>query len=184
MQSIWEFKGKKLRTQKIEVTTYEVDERRVMVEASFRDRRCQKTYSVTGRPIPVGVVHDMTVRLLIDAASRTIEEVAVKMDAVPFEACRETVDSLAAVKGLTITRGFTVKVKNLIGHGGCTHLVELLQALAPNVILGLHARGARTPVALTPDWTKRKIGNLVNSCHAWKEDGALVTELKKKIALP
>jgi hypothetical protein len=181
MESIWELEGKKLRTQRIEVSTFEIDERRVMVEASFRDRRCQKTYGVTGAPIPIGVVHHMTVRLLVEAASRTIEEVAVKMDAVPFPACRETIDSLAAVKGLTITRGFTSKMKSLVGRGGCTHLVELIQALAPAFILGLHVRGARSPAAMTPDWTKKKISSLVNSCHAWKEDGALVTELKKRV---
>ena len=180
MESIWELEGKKLRTQQIEVTTYELDERRVLVEASFRDRRCQKTFSVTGEPIPVGIVHHLTVRLLLDAATRTIEEVAVKMDAVPFAACRETVDSLAKVRGLTITRGFTAKVKNLVGHGGCTHLVELLQALAPNVILGLHARGSRKAPDLNPEWTKKRMGSLVNSCHAWREDGELVAGIKKR----
>jgi radical SAM superfamily enzyme len=122
----------------------------------------------------------MTIRLLLDAASRTIEDVAVRMDAVPFAACRETVASLAAVKGLTITRGFTAKVKNLVGHGGCTHLVELLQALAPNVILGLHARGSRRAPEVNPEWTKKRMGHLVNSCHAWKEDGELVAGIKMR----
>ena len=182
MQSIGESKGKKLHARKIEVTTYAYDEQRILVEGSFRDGRCRKSYIITGEMIPGGFIHQMNIQLLIHCPNRMIEDVNVDLISVPMEACRETIGCLAPIKGLTITRGFTAKVKSMAGGSkGCTHLVELLQAMAPAAFQGLTAHGAQTPASINAERTKRMLSHRVNSCYAWKEDGPLVQKLEKSI---
>jgi hypothetical protein len=182
MQSIWESKGKKLRTRKIEVSTYEYDEQRVIVEGSFKDGRFRKSYIITGEISPSGLIHHMTIRLLVNCSNRMIEDVGVNLTSFPMEECRETIGSLAPIKGLTITKGFTLKVKQMVGgNKGCTHLVELLQAMAPAVVQGVNTHQSQIPSSFNTDRTQRMLKNLINSCYAWKEDGPLVKRLQKNI---
>jgi hypothetical protein len=180
MQSVWESKGKELRTRTIAVTTYEYDEQSVIIEGSFKDERFQKSYIVTGEVVPGGVIHHMTIRLLVHCSNRMIEDVDVDMIAVPMEECHEIIDCLAPIKGLTITRGFTSKVKNIVGGSkGCTHLVELLQAMAPAAHQGINAHQSQEQSSLDAERAKKTMNHLINTCHAWKEDGPLVKRCRK-----
>jgi hypothetical protein len=78
---------------------------------------------ITGEKFPSGVIHHMAIRLLINCSNLLIEDVDVDLISVPREVCRETIDCLALIKGLTITKGFTLKVKKLAGgNKGCTIL--------------------------------------------------------------
>jgi hypothetical protein len=96
--------------------------------------------------------------------------------------CRESIDCLAAVKGLTITKGFTLKIKKLAGgNKGCTHLVELLLAMAPAAFQGFGAHQSRNPSDINRDQAKMISPFLVNTCRAWREDGPLVERFKKKL---
>jgi hypothetical protein len=115
MQSIWKSKGKKLHTRNIEVTTYDYDGQRIIVEGFLRDDRFQESHVITGETFPNGVIHHMAIRLLVNCSNLLIEDVDVDMRSVPREVCRETIDCLAPIKGLTITKGFTSKVKKLAG---------------------------------------------------------------------
>jgi hypothetical protein len=111
-----------------------------------------------------------------------IEDVDVDLISVPREVCRETIDYLAPIKGLTITKGFTAKVKKLVvGKKGCTHLVELLLAMAPAAIQGFAAHQSQKPSNFDPDRANMILQFLVNTCHAWREDGPLVQRFKKKL---
>ncbi len=114
MQSIWNSKGEKLHTRNIEVSTYECDDERVIVEGCLKDDRFQDSYTITGEIFPRGVIHHMRIRMLVNC-SNFLEDIDVDLAAVPREYCRETKGCLAAVKGLTITRGFTSKVRKLAG---------------------------------------------------------------------
>lgn len=178
----WEKKGKKLRMRRIDVTTYEYDEQRVIVEAFFVDRRYQKTYVVTGEVSPRGIIHLLAVRLLIHCSNRMIEDVAVEMNTVPMEVCHELADSLAPLKGLTIARGFMAKVKGLVGGDrGCTHLVELLQAAAPAIVQGVNTHQHHEAASFNAERTRTMLNRLTNTCLAWKEDGQLVKELEQHL---
>jgi hypothetical protein len=184
MQSIWNSKGEKLRTRKIEVTTYEYDGQRVIVEGSFEDRRFRKAHTITREISPKGLIHHMAIRLLVNGSNRMIEDVDVDLICFPMEECRKTIDSLAPIKGLTITRGFTQKVKQMVGGcKGCTHLVELLQAMAPAAVQGVNTHQQRRPSDIDADRTRRVLSHLTNTCYAWREDAPLVAMLQKSIGM-
>lgn len=181
MQSIWESRGKKLHTRDIKVTTYDYDEQRIIVEGLLEDDRFQESYAITGETFPGGVFHHMAIRLLINCSNRSIEDVDVDLLFVPRLACRETIDCLAPIKGLTITKGFMSKVKKMAGGSkGCIHLVELLQAMASAIFQGFEAHRSQKPSSLDPDRAKIMFQFLVNSCRGWREDGPFVEMFKKK----
>ncbi|MGD0022901.1 MAG: DUF2889 domain-containing protein [Smithellaceae bacterium] len=182
MQSIWKSKGEKLHTRNIEVTTYDYDGQRIIVEGFLKDDRFQESRVITGETFPSGVIHHMAIRLLVNCSNLLIEDIDVDMLSVPREACRETIGCLAPIKGLTITKGFTAKVKNLAGgNKGCTHLVELLLAMAPAAIQGYAAYQSKKPAVLDPDRAKMILEFLINTCHAWRKDGPLVERFKKML---
>ena len=182
MQSIWKSKGEKLHSRKIEVTTYDYDEQRMIVEGSLKDDRFQESHAVTGEKFPSGVIHHMAIRLLVNCSTLLIEDIDVDLISIPREACRETIGCLAPIKGLTITKGFTAKVKKLAGgKRGCTHLVELILAMAPAAIQGYATYQSRKQAVFDPDRAKMILQFLVNTCHAWREDGPFVEMFKKKL---
>jgi hypothetical protein len=182
MQSIWESKGKKLHTRNIEVTTYVYDGKRIIVEGFLKDDRFQETHALTGDTFPSGVMHHMTIRLLVNCSNLLIEDIDVDLMSVPQEVCRETIDCLAPIKGLTITKGFTSTVKKLAGgKKGCTHLVELLLSMAPAVFQGFGAHQLQKPSASDSEQTKMIFQFLVNTCRAWRDDGPFVEMFKKRL---
>ena len=182
MQSIWKSKGEKLHSRKIEVTTYDYDEQRMIVEGSLKDDRFQESHAITGEKFPSGVIHHMAIRLLVNCSTLLIEDIDVDLMSIPREACRETIGCLAPIKGLTITKGFTAKVKKLAGgKRGCTHLVELILAMAPAAIQGYATYQSRKQAVFDPDRAKMILQFLVNTCHVWREDGPFVEMFKKKL---
>jgi len=111
-----------------------------------------------------------------------IEDIDIDLISVPREVCRETIGCLAPIKGLTITKGFTSKVKKLAGgNKGCTHLVELILASAPAVFQGFGAHQSRKPSKIDSDHAQMILQFLVNTCRTWREDGPFVEMLKKKL---
>jgi hypothetical protein len=182
MQSIWKSKGEKLHTRTIEVTTYDYDGQRIIVEGFLKDDRFQESHVLTGETFPRGVMHHMAIRLLVNCSNLLIEDIDVDLISVPHEMCRETINCLALIKGLTITKGFTSKVKKMAGgNKGCTHLVELLLAMAPAVFQGFGAHQSQKPLAVDSDQAKMIFKFLVNTCSAWREDGPFVERFKKKL---
>jgi len=182
MQFMNPSKGKKLHTRKIEVSTSEYDGQRIIVEGFLKDVRFQDSHTINGETFPDGVIHHMMIRLLVNCSNLLIEDVDVDLLSVPRDECRETINCLAPVKGLTITKGFTSKVKKLVGgKKGCTHLVELLLAMAPAAIQGFAAYQSQKPSSPDPAHTRMIYHFLLNTCHVWREDGPLAESLKKMI---
>lgn len=183
MQSPWHSKGKKVHTRKIDVSTYSYDGQRIIVEGVLKDDRFQDSHVITGEKFPSGVIHHLAIRLLVNCSNLLIEDVDVEMLSVPRDVCRETSDCLAPIRGLTITKGFTLKVKNIAGGSkGCAHLVELLQAMAPAVLQGLAAYRSQRPAEVNSFSEKMILKILVNTCRVWREDGPFVEAFKKKIS--
>ena len=182
MQSIWKSKGKKLHTRNIEVATYDYDGQRIIVEGLLKDVIFQESHAITGETFPSGIIHHMAIRLLVNCSNLMIEDVDVDLLSIPREVCRETIDCLAPIKGLTITRGFTLKIKKIAGgNKGCAHLMELLQAMAPAVFQGFAAHQTQKPIILDPDRAKKMLHAIVNTCHPWREDGPFVEMSRMKL---
>jgi hypothetical protein len=182
MQSIWKSKREKLHARNIEITIYDYDGQRIIVEGFLKDDRFQESHMITGETLPGGVVHHMSIRMLVNCSNLLIEDIDVDLISVPREACRETIGCLAPIKGLTITKGFTAKVKKMTGgKKGCTHLVELILAMAPAAIQGYATYQSRKQVVFDPDRAKMILEFLVDTCRVWREDGPFVEMLKKKL---
>jgi hypothetical protein len=182
MQSLWKTKGKKIHSRKIEVSTYEYDGERIIVEGILRDDRFQDSYLLTGETFPKGAIHHMAIRLLVNCSNLIIEDADVVMLSVPRQACREVIGCLNRIKGLTVARGFTLKVKELAGGSkGCTHLVELIRTMTPAVFQGYATHQARKPVSFDPEQADMILQFLTDTCHVWRKDGPFVEMFKKKI---
>ena len=182
MQSVWQSKGKKIHSRKIEVSTYDYDGQRIIVEGVLKDDRFQDSYLLTGEKFPKGAIHHMAIRLLVNCSNLLIEDIDVELISVPRDMCRETINCLAQIKGLTISKGFTLKIKKIAGGSkGCTHLVELIQTMAPAIFQGYATHQAQKPVSFDPDQANMILQFLVNTCHAWREDGPYVELFKKRI---
>ena len=179
MQAVWKSKGNKLHTRNIAVTTYNYDEQRIIVEGILKDDRFQEYHMITGETLLSGVIHHMSICLLINCYNLSIEDIDVNLMSVPQNVCLETIGCLDSIKGLTITRGFTSKVKKLAGgKKGCTHLMELLLVMAPAAFQGLIAYQTQKPSAFDPDRAKSVLESLTDTCRAWSEDGPFIKRLK------
>lgn len=135
---------------------------------------------ITGEALPAGLIHHMSISLLVHCANLAIEDVHVDLMCVPEEACLETGGSLEAIKGLTITRGFSAKVKKLVGgNRGCTHLVELLLVMAPAAFQGLIVHRTQRPSPFDPSRARKVLEALGDTCHAWGEKGPFVARIRR-----
>lgn len=181
MQPAGQPKGKKLHTRQIETSTYECANGKMIVEGILSDKRFQTSYTVTGEIFPEGTIHHMAITLLVDSTNLLIEDIKTELIATPREVCRETLDCLAKIKGLTITGGFTRKVKNIAGgKKGCAHLVELMQAMAPAAFQGFAAYRSRDPQGFSLEGAQAALGLLANTCHVWRDDGPLAEMISRK----
>jgi hypothetical protein len=184
MKAVWKSKGKALHTRNIAVTTYLYDEQRIIVEGILKDDRFQACHTITGETLPGGVIHHMSIAMLVNVSNLSIEDVDVHLKSVPHDACLETIGCLDAIKGLTITRGFTAKAKKMAGgKKGCTHLMELLLVVAPAAFQGLITYRTLKPAVFDPDRARRFLETLTDTCHAWREDGPFVKKYKERLEM-
>ena len=126
---------------------------------------------VAGEPI-----HEMWMRVTIDE-SLTIRQVEAVTDHAPFNICPAIASAFKQLEGLQIGRGWNRRVKELLGGvRGCTHLVELLAPMASTAYQTLHPRLTES-TDHDPAQVKRF---LVNSCHAFAEEGEVVARFWPK----
>ncbi|MCD6570343.1 MAG: DUF2889 domain-containing protein [Deltaproteobacteria bacterium] len=180
MGNLKDIKQNPIHTRNITITTYAIDEDTVMVEGVLRDDRLKSTYSMTsGKMIAPGVLHNLTIRILVNGPAFKIEDVEVEMNNVPRDICRETKESLRPLVGHNIAPGFTNWVKETFGGiKGCTHLNALLLAMAPAVIQGYWAHKITTTISVKELFKKSPDPRyIIDTCWVWRSDGPCVKEL-------
>jgi len=173
--------GKKIHTRKIDVATYDYDDTSIIVEGILKDDRLQSYYTLLRKKCSPQTLHHMVIRMQIDASSLVIKKIKGEMPDVPEDECPETLKSLEKVKGLTISSGFTAKVKKALGGTrGCSHLTTLLLAMAPAALQGYFAKHAQEPLpeTLSADVIKQTLGN---TCFVWREEGPLMKEIEDEL---
>jgi hypothetical protein len=82
--------------------------------------------------------HDMNLAILLNN-SYAIEEIAGKMDRIPYPCCEENpLSVLAALKGISVlTRGGVKKVKERVPrNAGCTHVYEMIESTFRAIFVG------------------------------------------------
>ncbi|MDP1839117.1 MAG: DUF2889 domain-containing protein [Reyranella sp.] len=178
--------------------------RRVVCQGFFRDDGLwdiegritdEKTYDHAnewrGALKPGDFVHDMSIRLTVDHTF-TIVDVEAVTDKSPYRMCGDIAPDFKKLIGLRIGGGFHRAVRERLGGvHGCTHIVELLGPVATTAFQTVssgkarelnrahraknHAKGGDAKPAATETAGKpRRKPYVIDTCHAWAADGAVV----------
>ncbi|HEY4331533.1 MAG TPA: DUF2889 domain-containing protein, partial [Ilumatobacteraceae bacterium] len=181
----------------------------LLIRGSVRDQKPPGLYIVED-PEPM-TVHHMRVDLEVSFPALQIVAVDVEFVRYPNDVCPAIVDHYDKLIGLSISRGFNHKVRELFGGPrGCTHTTALLQAMGPIAVqtfwsmsasevrqrtLATAAASAAAPADETgavavpsPVLTKAERdaqwATNLNSCHVWAEDGDWVAGLRAGLPHP
>jgi len=176
MNFVDQCRGRKIHTRYIEISTYEYDEKHIVVEGILKDELLIPVYASDKEKQPYSP-HHMIIQLLIECPSLVIENINVEMPTIPYDWCIETADSLDPIKGLKIEPGFTSKVKKILREGKrCIHLTTLMFAIVPTVMQGYWTYSARKPSStdIPPEINDHY---LIDTCWVWRKDGPRVKML-------
>jgi Protein of unknown function (DUF2889) len=173
-----------------------VHERAYAVKAYRKTSRTLLLRGVVHDQAPAGVtipgdtepfdMHHMVIDLEVDMTTTEITAATVRMDTHPHEQCVSITTTYDQLVGLFVGRGYTHKVRELFGGPrGCTHVLALLQAMAP-VVMQSRWPMARmvepgtqplaNPTMMSPEDRKRLALGQMNTCHVWAEDGEMVAD--------
>ncbi|MGC4250594.1 MAG: DUF2889 domain-containing protein [Sphingobium sp.] len=138
----------------------------------------RKTFDFTPpsgpKTIPAGSpVHDMQIVIVFDRGM-IIQEVRTSMNAFPYISCPGGGDTLQALVGLHIGRGWNNEVrKRLPLCDTCTHLREILTPLASAAFQTMTGMNGPMPDIRDANGRPTKI----DSCHAYGASRELVKQL-------
>lgn len=178
--------------------------RRVVCQGFFRDDGLwdiegritdEKSYDHAnewrGTLKPGDFVHDMSIRLTVDEKF-TIVDVEAVTDKSPYRMCGDIAPDFRKLIGLRIGGGFHRAVRERLGGiHGCTHIVELLGPVATTTFQTVSSGKARelerahraknhaesgdaNPAAAEIAGKPRRKPYVIDTCHAWAADGAVV----------
>lgn len=137
----------------------------------------RKTYDFAppngAKTLPAGSpIHDMDVIVLFDA-DMIVRDVRTAMNAFPYMSCLGGGDTLRALVGLHIGKGWNSEVrKRLPDCDTCTHLREILTPLATAAFQTMSRYRTAAPDRRDADGRPVKI----DSCHAYGASRALVKQ--------
>lgn len=166
----------------------------------LRDYRCEAFAEADGRmrvrgqlvdTKPLGLsradgtpltIHDMIVDLYVAMPSFVIDEVHVTMQVHPYPVCTGVLEDYQQLVGLSITRGYSRRVRELFGGpNGCSHVGALLLALGPVAVQASWSfltldddpavRTLDADEEADPEERERRARLNANTCHVWAEGG-------------
>ena len=159
-----------LHVRTLEMHGYSRDDGLYEIEGHLVDKKT-KPLVVHGREIaPGAAIHDMWVRLVVDA-DLVVRDVVAVSDVTPHATCKQATDVMRVIVGERIAHGWTSMVKDRLGGKiGCTHLMEMLLPLATAAFQTLaHVRLAR-PDKLDRNGRPVKI----DTCYAYASERDIV----------
>ncbi|MFH1092002.1 MAG: DUF2889 domain-containing protein [Pseudomonadota bacterium] len=170
--------------RRMEVTSYPLDDGRLIAEGWLLDERFNSGFHWSGNERPPGVIHHLRLRLLIGGWPLTIQEAEAEMLGVPTEYCREIKDSVKKVEGVPIVHGYSDEVRRrLDGIEGCNHLTHLLVVMGPAALHGYWTMRSRQK---QPRPKKLEdvpgLSYLVDSCWVWRKNGPLVERMRQALS--
>jgi len=181
-----------LHDREYRVRAYRKADDVLLIRGAVRDQKPPGLY-LDGDPDPL-TIHHMQVELDVAFPSMEILRAEVVFETHPNETCVDIGPRYGELVGLSIARGFTHRVRELLGGPrGCTHTTALLQAMAPVAVQcmwSMQASNARRsapggghspPTAAEEQAIWRS--NL-NTCHVWDEHGEWVAALEAGASLP
>jgi hypothetical protein len=174
-------KENRIHQRLLDISTYALDDEKVVVEGSLRDERFRPIYEISGRKRERGVVHHLIIRLVVGGAPLRILDAEADMPRVPQPLCVTTRESVKKIIGVKIKSGFGEKVHKLIGGvRGCAHLTHLLTVMVQEALHGYWTNKMRSPQP--PPGSLEEIEGLpylLNSCSLWGRDGPIMQEIQE-----
>ncbi len=160
------------------VRAWALDDSTVLIRGAVMDIRpgevvteYVREFGVAGRQQPPLPIHHMIVDLHVGFPDLMIREARVVFEVHPQPGCPSIAPGYQRLVGLSISRGFTHKVRELFGGPrGCTHTTALLQAMAPVALQSVFSmrgpsRRRDGPASAAPF--------MRDTCHVWASDGEL-----------
>jgi len=175
-----------------EVHSYKLSDDLFLLRGVVIDEKPDGLY-LADDPEPLWM-HHMVVDLYVSYPMFEIQQVKVDFHERPHTHCTDITPDYQKLVGLSITRGFNAKVKDLFGGPrGCTHIGALLAAMAPVAIQSGWSMRIGSASAMqdrsseqTAEQRQRGYAMNLNTCHMWAEDGDMVADIKngKPIEIP
>ena len=169
---------KLVHNREISIRTSDLGDHTILVEGSLIDHRYRPMQNEDSKESEL--VHHMVVRLKVKGPSMLIEQSEATMPHHPRVECPEMLPSIQNLEGLSITPGYSMKVKKAIGGTkGCAHLTSLIIAMGESAIQGYWA--AYEAERVKKGLREQTIKKFINTCHLWKEDGPIVKGLREAL---
>lgn len=168
-----------LHDREYRVRAYRLADDRMLIRGAVRDQKPPGLFLVDD-PEPL-TMHHMQVDLHVAFPSSEIIAAEVIFEAHPHTTCPTITGHYQGLVGLSISRGYTHKVRDLFGGPrGCTHTTALLLAMGPIAVQcywSMHA-SASTADSMSPEEREGLWRSNLNTCHVWAEDGEKVATLQ------
>ena len=148
----------------------------------------ERPFGLGGKGGEPETIHHLKLELVVRIPEFTILSAVAEMPSIPQPECRHVLAGVKKLEGLTITAGFTKKVRELLPRvETCPHLVALILAAAPIAMQGAFVQfigqagetllqGGEEAAALMEasfSWWK-------NTCYVAAEEGPVVREIKER----
>ncbi|MET0326570.1 MAG: DUF2889 domain-containing protein [Ilumatobacteraceae bacterium] len=176
-----------LHDREYRVRAYKVSEDELLIRGAVRDQAPPGLH-LAEDPDPL-TMHHMQVDLHVAFPSAEIIAAEVLFESHPHTTCPTIAEHYQGLVGLSISRGYTHKVRDLFGGPrGCTHTTALLLAMGPIAVQCFWSMRVSTARRDSPDGPSTEgisaqpgetmwRSNL-NTCHVWAEDGERVATLQ------
>ena len=164
-----------MHTRRLEVEAFLRDDGLWDLDARITDTKTRDVILGATTRHAGSAIHDLMLRLTIDAAFSIIAVEAVS-DAVPYPGhCDRTNALYQPLVGLNLKLGFRQQLlARLRGIAGCTHLTELAQILPTAAIQALSTQVERPHQSQHPDVESKPFQ--LDRCHALRTDGEVVAQ--------
>jgi len=169
---------KLVHNREISIKTSDLGNHTILVEGRLIDHRYRPMENEISEVSEL--VHHMAVRLKVKGPEMLIEQAEASMPYHPREECPEMLPAIRNLEGLSITPGYSIKVKKAIGGTkGCAHLTSLVIAMGESAVQGYWA--AYEAERVKKGLREQTIKKFINTCHLWKEDGPIVKGLREAL---
>ncbi len=134
--------GHPLHTRSLTMALVLADEGRWHARGEIIDLRKTGFAAMPTSFQPAGLIHQMSIDLVVDPEMRRIESIVAEQPVVAVErserscgqSCRDPVDNLKALEGESLGDGFSKKLSLAFGRArGCSHLLTLFHFMASAV---------------------------------------------------
>jgi len=161
----------RFHTRVTEVHGYRRDDGLWDIEARITD---VKSYSFDnayrGRVQAGEPLHDMSIRLTIDE-DLVVRGAEAASDGTPYAVCPAITPNYERMVGARLGAGWRAAIRERLGGvAGCTHLSEMLGAMATVAYQALYPVLAKK----AKDKPRRGKPPLIDTCHAYASDGEVV----------